>query len=58
MLDAAQKRGLRVVLVLSDWWTTPGGVSQYVSWSESAQSAEDFFFDSKCKEHFKRSVPA
>ncbi len=58
ILAAAHKRGLRVVLVLSDWWTTPGGVSQYVSWSDSAHSAEDFFADTKCKEHFKRSAPA
>ena len=58
ILDAARARGIRVVLVLTDWWT-PGGVQQFLGWSRSAwpgSRKEAFFTDRDCQAMYQATV--
>jgi len=59
VLAAARARSIRVVLVLADWWTPTGGVSQYLKWSKSAWPASPlfaFYTDSDCRAMFKQNA--
>lgn len=41
----AEKRGLYILPVLGDYWQYVGGVQQFVGWSQSASTSDDFFRD-------------
>ena len=53
VLDQAGKHGIRVSLVLTDWWQHSGGVQEYVQWSHTALSSTDFFTDESCKRMYQ-----
>ncbi|CEF97526.1 Glycoside hydrolase, catalytic domain [Ostreococcus tauri] len=55
-IDEARKRRLRLVIVLADNWYVSGGVDNYVKWSGSAQTHQDFFIDSGAKRIFKDMI--
>ena len=55
-LDEARKRGLRVLLSLTDNWQPTGGADAFVRWSGTATTHEDFFSDPTCKQLYKDHV--
>jgi|TARA_B100001540_G_scaffold317515_1_gene351042 mannan endo-1,4-beta-mannosidase len=54
-LSEARKRQIRVTLVLADFWYELG-VQQYVDWSSTAKSKQDFYTDNECKKMFKDTI--
>ena len=54
-LSEARKRQIRVTLVLADYWYELG-VQQYVDWSSTAKSKQDFYTDNECKKMFKDTI--
>ena len=40
VLNEASKRGIRIVLVLTNYWSMYGGIDQYNVWSYEAGSGE------------------
>lgn len=57
-LDEARKSGIRVILAFTDNWHEIGGVGEFVKWSTTAKSHDDFFSDSNAKELYKQHVKA
>jgi mannan endo-1,4-beta-mannosidase len=60
IMDAARARGIRVVLVLTDWWTQ-GGVQQFLGWSRTAwpgSQREAFFTDRDCQSMYQATARA
>ncbi len=55
-LNKASEEGIYLVLVLSNNWNAFGGVDQYVEWSTTAESHDDFYTDAQCKEMYKNYV--
>ncbi|MGN1281339.1 MAG: cellulase family glycosylhydrolase [Succinivibrio sp.] len=51
----AKKRGIRVVIALTNNWGDFGGIPQYVEWF-NAKHHDDFYRDDKIKECFKAYV--
>ncbi|GMH36707.1 hypothetical protein BSKO_04580 [Bryopsis sp. KO-2023] len=44
VIHAAAQRGLKLILVLTNYWPDFGGLSQYLKWTkEGSSSAEEFF---------------
>ncbi|GAB4816952.1 hypothetical protein N2152v2_003998 [Parachlorella kessleri] len=56
-LDEARKRGLRVLLSLTDNWQLTGGADQFVTWAKG-NAHEDFFSDPTAKQLYKDHVKA
>jgi len=53
VLHKARKLGLRVVLPLVNNWDDYGGMNQYVSWSPTAVSHDDFYTDASTRAWYK-----
>ena len=70
VLYEAGKRGVRLVLVLTDYWEHHGGVSQYLDWaaarrrgagafSEAFEASKSAFFsDPDCRRMYKANAKA
>jgi mannan endo-1,4-beta-mannosidase len=74
VLREAGKRGVRLILVLTDYWEYHGGVSQYLDWAAAmrrgggggltgffdsgASSKSSFFSDPDCKRMYKANARA
>ncbi|KAK9846590.1 hypothetical protein WJX81_007289 [Elliptochloris bilobata] len=62
VLAQAGARGLRMILVLTNYWEAYGGIKQYVRWScerrgvEVNDRAEDFYADPYCQDVFRTFV--
>lgn len=41
--------GVRLVPFLTNYWEWRGGMDQYVAWSDTADSREDFYADEQCR---------
>jgi mannan endo-1,4-beta-mannosidase len=48
----AKKRGIRVILVLTNYWKDYGGLPQYATWA-GANSADDFYTNTTMQGYFK-----
>jgi len=49
----AGRRGLKVLLTLVNNWDDYGGMRQYVEWSPSAASHDDFYTDSQTRDWYR-----
>ena len=56
VLDEARKRGIRLILSFTDNWSSIGGVDQYVNWSSTARTHEDFFSDRQSRRMYINNV--
>ena len=56
----ASKRGLRLILTLTNYWDDYGGVLAYVKWAKAAgedvHRREDFFTNHRCKNWYREYV--
>jgi mannan endo-1,4-beta-mannosidase len=52
----ARQCGIRLVLPLVNNWDDMGGMNQYVKWSPTASSHDDFYTDQWCKNTFKAYI--
>jgi mannan endo-1,4-beta-mannosidase len=52
----AQQYGIRLVLPLVNNWNDMGGMNQYVQWSPTASSHDDFYTDQWCRDTFKAYI--
>jgi mannan endo-1,4-beta-mannosidase len=48
----AKKRGIRVILTRTNYWTDYGGLAQYAKWA-GASSAQDFYTNTTMQGYFK-----
>ncbi len=48
----AKKRGIRVILTLTDYWEGYGGLPQYAAWA-GASNADDFYTNTTMQGYFK-----
>jgi mannan endo-1,4-beta-mannosidase len=55
LLDEARKRGVRLLLALTDNWQPTGGADQFVSWAGGA-THEDFFTAERAPALYKEHV--
>lgn len=55
MLDEARKRGIRMLLALTDNWQLTGGADQFTAWAGSTVH-EDFFSNRLAKQLFKDHI--
>lgn len=55
LLDEARKRGVRLLLALTDNWQPTGGADQFLSWA-GGSIHEDFFSDPAAKQLYKDHV--
>lgn len=55
VIDQAGRHGIRVILVLTDYWS-PGGIQAYVDWSDSAEARSDFYTDDECRSMFRAFI--
>lgn len=55
-LKRAKEEELYVVLVLTNNWDAFGGMSQYVSWSDTAINHDDFYTDEQTKNFYKSYI--
>lgn len=58
VLYKADELGLRLILVLVNNWDDYGGMKQYVDWSPTAISHDDFYTDPSTKRFFKNHISA
>jgi mannan endo-1,4-beta-mannosidase len=56
-LDEARKRGIRLLLSLTDNWQQTGGADEFVRWA-GARTHEDFFSSPAIKQLYKNHVAA
>jgi hypothetical protein len=58
VLSEADKRSIKVILVLTDYWEYNGGVAQYLDWSGATRNANknDFFTDRACKRMYEANA--
>lgn len=54
----AEQLGLRLIRVLVNNWDDYGGINQYVQWSQTAESHDDFYTDENTKKWFRDYVSA
>ncbi|MDP6539417.1 MAG: cellulase family glycosylhydrolase [Planctomycetota bacterium] len=52
VLDQARRRGLKVLLALVNNWDDYGGMNQYVAWSQTATSHDQFYTDALCRQWY------
>jgi|GEM_PF-1809313 len=50
LVAAAGERGIRLVLPLTNYWDWQGGIPQYVSWVDGAESKGDFYTNEECRQ--------
>jgi Endo-beta-mannanase len=57
-VSECRKRGLKVILCLTNNWLYTGGIPQYLSWFGMSDSADHnrFFTDSRCKTAYKNWI--
>lgn len=55
VIDLAGHHGIRVILVLTDYWS-PGGIQAYVDWSDTADERHEFYTDDQCQEMFRAFI--
>ena len=55
-LDQARRRGLKLILTLTNNWLDYGGMDWYVDASPTAFLHDDFYTDFQCKEWFKARI--
>jgi mannan endo-1,4-beta-mannosidase len=53
VLEKARQNGLKVILTLVNNWDDYGGMNQYVEWSATASSHDDFYTDPDCRQWYK-----
>ena len=52
-------RGMRIILVFTDYWEHHGGVSQYLEWAGSSSTTKNAFYTSiSCKRMYKDNARA
>lgn len=56
VVDAAGRRGLTLILALTNYWPDYGGMDQYVRWSPHARRRDDFYRDGWCRSHFAEHI--
>lgn len=56
VLAKADKVGIRLILPLINNWKSYGGIDQYVAWSSTANSHDDFYTDSNTRKWFKNYI--
>jgi len=56
VLDRADQLGLRLILPLVNNWDDYGGMNQYVAWSPTASSHDDFYTDVNCRQYYRDHV--
>ena len=58
VLHKASEVGVHLVLPLVNNWDDYGGMNQYVQWSTTASSHDDFYTDADCRQWYKDHVSA
>jgi len=58
VMDEARKRGIKIIWAFADNWYPVGGIDQYVEWSPTASSHEDFFTDPTAIKLYKDNIRA
>ena len=58
VLHLADQNDLRVILALVNNWDDYGGMNQYVAWSGTASSHDDFYTDANCRAWYKNHISA
>ena len=53
LLEKCEKRGIRLLLTLTNFWEVLGGVEQYCNWF-GVKDKSEFFRDRRIKEAYKR----
>jgi len=56
VLHMANQNDLRVILALVNNWDDYGGMNQYVAWSGTASSHDDFYTDANCRTWYKNHI--
>ena len=56
VIHKASRHGIRLVIPFVNYWDDMGGMSQYVTWSATAGSKEDFYTDIWCRDTFKSYI--
>lgn len=56
LIYKAAEYNLRLILVLTNNWEDYGGSMQYVRWSPTATSRDDFYTDYYCRQYYRRYV--
>jgi mannan endo-1,4-beta-mannosidase len=56
VLYKARQVGLRVILPFVNNWDEYGGMNQYVEWSPTATSHDDFYTDDSCRQWYMNHV--
>ncbi len=56
LIEAAERHGIRLNLVLADNWDHNGGIAKYVDWVDSASEHGDFFVDENVRELYRWHV--
>jgi len=54
----AGRRGIKLVLTLTNYFPDYGGMLQYVNWTTGSGNVNDFYSNSECKTLYKRFVRA
>ncbi len=49
VLHRADQVGLRLILSLVNYWSDYGGMDQYIEWSPTATTRDDFYVDPDCR---------
>ena len=53
IIKEAGEHGIRLVMPFTNYWGDYGGMDQYVEWSSTAESREDFYDDDEAQAIFK-----
>jgi mannan endo-1,4-beta-mannosidase len=53
IIKEAGEHGIRLVMPFTNYWGDYGGMDQYVEWSSTAESREDFYDDNEAQAIFK-----
>jgi len=56
VLHMADQNGLRLILPFVNNWDDYGGMNQYVAWSGTASSHDDFYTDANCRTWYKNHI--
>jgi mannan endo-1,4-beta-mannosidase len=56
VVHQAGLRGIKLVLTLVNNWDDYGGMNQYVAWSPTAGSHDDFYTDALCRQWYRDHV--
>jgi len=56
VLHRADQLGIRLILTLVNNWDDYGGMNQYVEWSPTASSHDQFYTDTNCRNYYKNHI--